>query len=207
MQILDELEEGNPWAWGALIVAGYIALNYWRSLQGTGQDDSFSGQAPADPSLEGDLDIIAPMHTSAAGQAFIKQKEGWLANPQNGAIGWGHTIRAADNIDPPITPAQGQQLFLGDLADAESIVNGAVTVGLSQNQFDALVDLAFNSGNAAFGANSTLITKLNAGDYAGASDAFALYNRSQGQVNQGLANRRGDEQDLFNGGGSTAAAA
>jgi lysozyme len=59
--------------------------------------------------------------------------------------GYGHT---GPDVRPgmTITQAQAEQLLLADVAHAVSMVNRCVTVSLDQNQFDALVDFAFNAG-------------------------------------------------------------
>jgi lysozyme len=197
---LADLDDGDPVAWAIAIVAGYFLVYTWRNVQATGTGN-FPDQAPAAGAVDQAIDIIAPMRTSPAGQAFIKEQEGWTAQPKKDAagqeVGWGHTIRAGDNLTYPLSKAVGEQLFASDVANAEAIVNGAVTVALTQNQFDALVDLAFDSGYAAFGQNSTLITKLNQGDYAGAAQAFALYDKSQGRTLPALQQRRGEEAGMF----------
>ena len=83
-----------------------------------------------------------------------------------------------------------------DLKKFESTVNSAVTVPINQNQFDALVSLAYNIGTGAF-KESTLLKKLNLGDYKAAAAQFAVWNRGGGKVMQGLVNRRAVERKLF----------
>jgi lysozyme len=46
-------------------------------------------------------------------------------------------------------------------------------VPLQQGQYDAIADFIYNEGVAHF-AGSTLLQKLNAGDYAGAAGEFAM---------------------------------
>lgn len=84
-----------------------------------------------------------------------------------------------------------------NLTGAENVVNTYVTVPLSQNQFDALVDFVFNLGEGAL-KSSTLLRKLNAKDYSGASLEFPKWNHAGGQVVAGLTRRRIAEQQLFN---------
>ena len=47
---------------------------------------------------------------------------------------------------------------------------------LNQNQFDALVDFVFNVGVRAF-ETSTLLRRLNEGNYQGAADQFLVWNK------------------------------
>lgn len=53
----------------------------------------------------------------------------------------------------------------------------------------AVVDLAYNVGERAV-CTSTLMRKLNAGDYRGACDQLLVWVRAGGRVVQGLVNRR-----------------
>lgn len=66
----------------------------------------------------------------------------------------------------------------------------------TQNQFDALVDLAFNLGSAAL-AKSTLMKLHNLGDFDGASDEFARWNKAGGKPMRGLTTRRASEAALY----------
>lgn len=94
------------------------------------------------------------------------------------------------------TLEQAKSYFKYDLAHFENTVNKLVTVPLAQNQFDALVSLTYNIGSGAF-KNSTLLKKLNLGDYRGAADQFLLWNKAGGKVLQGLVRRRTVERELF----------
>ncbi|KQD16250.1 lysozyme [Acinetobacter baumannii] len=67
---------------------------------------------------------------------------------------------------------------------------------LTQNQFDALVSLAYNIGSGAF-KGSTLLKLLNKGDYKGAADQFLVWNKAGGKVMKGLVRRREAERALF----------
>ena len=94
------------------------------------------------------------------------------------------------------TESQAKEYMGHDLKKFELAVNGAVTVPLNQNQFDSLVSLAYNIGTNAF-KNSTLVKKLNAGDYRGAADQFDVWVNAGGKPMQGLVNRRAKEKALF----------
>jgi GH24 family phage-related lysozyme (muramidase) len=71
-----------------------------------------------------------------------------------------------------------------------------VKVGLTQGQFDALVSFTYNLGARSL-STSTLLRKLNAGDYAGAADEFLRWNKAGGKVLNGLTRRREAERALF----------
>lgn len=109
-------------------------------------------------------------------------------------IGYGHTGNVTAN--QIITSEQAEQLLRSDLRVFEKVVSDAVTVPLNQNQFDALVSLAFNIGGSNFGS-STLLRMLNAANYAGAANQFERWNQGGGKVLQGLVKRRDDERRLF----------
>ncbi len=94
------------------------------------------------------------------------------------------------------TEAQAKAYMAHDLKKFETAVNNAVTVPLSQNQFDALVSLAYNIGTNAF-SKSTLMKKLNANDIRGAADQFDVWVNAGGKRMQGLVNRRAKEKALF----------
>ena len=94
------------------------------------------------------------------------------------------------------TEAQAKTYMAHDLKKFEAAVNKAVTVTLNQNQFDALVSLAYNIGTGAF-SKSTLVKKLNVNDIRGAADQFDIWVNAGGKRMQGLVNRRAKEKTLF----------
>jgi lysozyme len=94
------------------------------------------------------------------------------------------------------TEAQAKSYMAHDLKKFEQAVNGAVNIPLNQNQFDALVSLAYNIGTGAFN-KSTLVKKLNAGDIRGAADQFDVWINAGGKRMQGLVNRRAKEKEVF----------
>ncbi|WP_425878169.1 lysozyme [Acinetobacter sp. TWP2-2-3] len=83
-----------------------------------------------------------------------------------------------------------------DLKDFERTVNDAVNVSINQNQFDALVSLAYNIGATAF-KKSTLVKRLNEGNYKAAANQFNVWVNAGGKRMQGLVNRRAAERALF----------
>jgi phage lysozyme len=144
------------------------------------------------------------MRISENGIEFIRQLEGekLTAYPDIVGIltiGVGHTGFVDGKPvarGMAITKEKSKELLTADLKRFESAVNDAVKVTLTQNQFDALVSLAFNIGEGAF-ARSTLVNKLNAGDKKGAAEQFLVWKNAGGRVSQGLLNRRQKEKAMF----------
>lgn len=83
-----------------------------------------------------------------------------------------------------------------ELEDYEAGVLEHVRVPLTQGQFDALVDFAFNLGVGAL-SESTLLRKLNDGDLMGAANEFPRWVKSGGKTLPGLVKRRAAERALF----------
>ncbi len=94
------------------------------------------------------------------------------------------------------TKVQAMSFFQHDLRRFEALINQAVKVVVNQNQFDALVSLAYNIGEAAF-KGSTLVKQLNAGNSKAAADQFTVWNKGKGKVLGGLVRRRAAERALF----------
>jgi lysozyme len=140
------------------------------------------------------------VNLSPRGAAFIKQQEGLtltaLPDAAGHEIGYGHTM--APGEPSTITLAQAESYFAADIAAVQQTIAGSVTVPLTQGQYDALASLIYNIGTGAF-LGSTLLRKLNAGDYAGAAAQFPRWNLSGGRVVAALTVRRSAEQSLFEG--------
>ena len=163
------------------------------------------------------------MKTSPAGIGLITEFEGFPngGRPYNdpvglATVGYGHLIahrrvtqgdRAKRWIRGQRTPGvltqiEAAALLSQDLRPREQVVADLVDVPLTQSQFDALVSLVYNIGERAF-ANSTVLRRLNAGDYRGAADAFLMWNKagSPPRPLEGLTRRRKAERARFLGGG------
>jgi lysozyme len=110
-------------------------------------------------------------------------------------IGYGHTgPEVVDGL--VITQEQAEQYLAQDIKQAEANVNAVVHVELTQEEFDALVDFAFNCGCRNLDS-STLMKKLNAGDYEGASHEFIKWDMAAGHHMSGLLKRREAEAAMF----------
>lgn len=131
---------------------------------------------------------------------LIKKHEGlrlkaYLPTPNDvWTIGYGHTR----NVRPGqvISQSQAEDFLRQDLDWVENSLNKSVKVPLKQNQYDALASLVYNIGATNF-QSSTLLRKLNTGDYKGASEQFLVWNKQKGRTLKGLVKRRQEEKDYF----------
>lgn len=144
------------------------------------------------------------MRTSQRGIELIKQFEGLeLEAYQDIAgvwtIGYGHT---GPDVQPNmrISERDAEELLKRDLKPREEGVQRLVSVGLNQNEFDALVSFVYNVGVGAF-QGSTARKRLNKGDRVGAADALTWWNKATvgGVLREvlGLTRRRAAEKALF----------
>jgi lysozyme len=109
-------------------------------------------------------------------------------------IGYGHTHGVT--LGMTCTQDQAEQWLQQDIQVAAEAVNRMVTVTLTQQEFDALVDFTFNLGTGSL-QKSTLLRLLNAGDYKGAATEFEKWDRAGGKVMAGLLRRRQSEEQMF----------
>jgi GH24 family phage-related lysozyme (muramidase) len=98
--------------------------------------------------------------------------------------------------DTPITEDVAEAIMSSTLREYEAAVRRYVTVPLNQNQFDALVDFAYNAGAQNL-RTSTLLKKLNLADYTGAAEQFERWIYGGGKALPGLVKRRRLEMELF----------
>ena len=102
-------------------------------------------------------------------------------------IGYGHTrgVKPGQRI----TEKQAESLLKGDLAEAERYVN-SLKLNLTQGQFDALVDFAYNVGTGDL-AGSTLLAKIRAkAPTAEIQKQFKRWVYAKGKKLGGLVKRR-----------------
>jgi len=109
-------------------------------------------------------------------------------------IGYGHT--AGVQLGDTCTQAQAEAWLLEDVAWAASVINRDVTVPLTQNEFDSLVDFVFNVGSGNF-EGSTMLKLLNQQNYAAAAEQFVRWDKAAGVEIAGLLRRRQSEEELF----------
>mgnify|MGYP003111313527 FL=1 len=141
------------------------------------------------------------MKTSAEGIALIKKFEGleldsYQCSANVWTLGYGHTQGVAEGDS--CSEDEAEIILVNDLKEFETYVNALVDAELDQNQFDALVAWTFNLGPTNL-RTSTLLKKLNAGDYNDVPSEIKRWNRAGGQVLDGLIRRREAEALLFAG--------
>ena len=145
---------------------------------------------------------------SRRGAAFITHFEGVYTHLYNDpvghcTIGVGHLVHhgPCNGGEPAdfrngITKSQAMDLLREDASGFARDVEARVTVPLKQHQLDALVSFAFNVGAGAF-ASSTLLRKLNKGDYGAVPSELARWTKAGGKTLPGLVRRRRAEGQLF----------
>ena len=139
------------------------------------------------------------MKCSKEGLALIKKFEGcrlesYRCSANVLTIGYGHTGGVLET--DVITQDDADKLLEEDIAKFEKYVNDNVTVELNQSQFDALVAWTFNLGVGNL-RQSTMLRKLNEGDYQSVPSEMNRWNKAGGKTLDGLIRRRKAEGLLF----------
>lgn len=147
-----------------------------------------------------------PIHrqVNQRGIDLIKKWEGfrskaYLCPAKVPTIGYGNTFYPDGRkvkLGEVISQNEAERLLKITVNNFAKEVDKLVKVRVTDNQFSALVSLAYNIGIGAF-SGSTLLRLLNQGNYDGASAQFDRWNRAGGVVSQGLINRRNEERKLF----------
>lgn len=151
------------------------------------------------------------MKISKAGLNLIKEFEGIRLESYKcpagiWTLGIGHTSAAGPpKVEPGmrITVQEAYDILNRDLDQYEAAVNKYVKVPLTQNQFDALVSFVYNVGVGAF-QKSTLLKKLNAGQYNAVPGELMKWTKAGGKELAGLVRRRRAEAALWRGVDETA---
>lgn len=146
---------------------------------------------------------------------MIKHFEGWFSAAYDDpadycTIGFGHLLAYAkcETLDLSaiqggrfagnLTDEEGGALLEEDLLSSKLVVQEAVAVDLSHEQFGALTSFVFNVGKTNF-TKSTLLRLLNRGEYELAAEQFARWVNAGGRLLPGLVARRSCEETLFRG--------
>ena len=138
---------------------------------------------------------------------LIKEFEGFSDRPylcpaSKWTIGYGATFYPNGNLvtakDPKITQEYATEMLIVMVDRFAEQVFKLIKVQITQNQFDALVSLAYNIGIGNF-RNSTLLRKLNIKENnAVLAGEINRWNRANGKIMAGLTRRRKAEAQLFN---------
>ena len=137
--------------------------------------------------------VIGALTLSASALVGIAVHEGYRGEayiPVKGdkpTLGYGTTdgVKPGDTIEP----VQALVRKLQDVQRFEGALKQCVRVPLHQHEYDAFLSLAYNIGPGAF-CGSTLVRRLNAGDYAGACAEILRWDRFRGEPLRGLTLRR-----------------
>lgn len=146
------------------------------------------------------------MHLSDEGLRLIKSFEGYHKRLPNGdcaaylcpanvpTIGYGCTEGV--KLGMVWSAEKAETEFRKELSKFEAGVNRLVTAEINQNQFDALVSFAYNVGLGGL-QKSTVLKRVNAGQFDKVPAALAMWNKGGGRVLPGLVSRRQREGALF----------
>ena len=148
------------------------------------------------------------MHISEEGLALIKHFEGCPTDDEGNVIayqdavdiwtiGYGHTkgVQEGDKW----TQEKADFMLWRELEEEyENYIKDYVHVPLNQNQFDALCSWVYNLGPANLKV-STLLKKLNNGEYEEVPAQIKRWNKAGGKVLEGLVRRREAEALMFEG--------
>ena len=144
---------------------------------------------------------------------FIRDRERFLDAPYRPTpndvwtIGYGHTgtdvtgrgvIYIDDKLYYRITQLQAEALLERDVNRVASLISRYIKAKLTQEQFDACCDLAFNIGVGAF-SHSEVLSYINLEKFDLAVKAFTHFETQAGKVLGGLVARRQMEMNLFDG--------
>ena len=160
------------------------------------------------------------MRTSREGLRLIEEYEGFRPALYNDAaghctIGYGTLVHRGPRDDADareqafpdgISRDEAEQLLRSHAAQIEAAIERLVRVALNQGQFDALVAFIYNVGLGTF-ASSTLLKKLNAGDYQAVPGELLRFVHAGGRPLAGLIARRTREGELWRFGGAAPALA
>lgn len=135
---------------------------------------------------------VAALSLSAAALVGLASHEGYVERAYQDIVGvWTIGFGTTENVRPgqSTDPVNALQRALTDAQKFEGALKECVDVPLHQHEYDAFISLAYNIGPSAF-CSSTLVRRLNAGDYAGACKEILRWNKAGGRVVRGLVVRR-----------------
>lgn len=163
-----------------------------------------------------DLNPTNTYTTSQNGIQFIKATEAFAANkypdpPGSGkySVGYGHQLTSAEfsgnyvtinndrvYLNRGLTRNEADQLFTQDLKPYEEKVKQAISVQITQSQFDALVSFTYNLGKIS---GTSVARAVNSGNFQEVNKAFLEYVKAGTPkvTLPGLVKRRQKELAMF----------
>ena len=125
----------------------------------------------------------------------------YLCSAKVATIGYGATFypsgKKVTMQDAPISLATAKWMFKETADKFAADVNKMIKANLNQNQFNAIVSLAYNIGLAGL-AKSSLLKKVNANPSDPTiTNSFMIWNKAGGKVLNGLTKRRAIEAKLY----------
>jgi lysozyme len=166
-------------------------------------------------------DIASPLHRAYTHESWgfenalmiiVRTGSGLDGGPWT--IGYGCTRYPTGQLVQPgdeCTQEQAREWLEWHVSEFTETLELALENWINDEMFEALLSLLYNVGPGAEGVRdgiitlrsgepSTLLRKLNAGDYLGARDEFKRWNKAGGRENSGLTGRRKKELALFDRG-------
>jgi lysozyme len=192
-----------------LLIVGLASAAAWLLLRRSGPNQYGEEETILD-GIETQMDItlaglgepgpVQYMSTSPAMLDMLKRRERLMLGPYNlgdggWTIGYGHFEKNRDDLPAISSEADAETLFASDVQErAEKWVKLYVKVDLTQNQFDALVSIAYNMSPKSF---KKFANAVNAGE---GIDAIASQSVAwvDPKFTNGIQNRRDEEIAVFN---------
>ena len=141
------------------------------------------------------------MQTSRTGIELLKHFEGCELKAYQDSvgvwtIGYGHTKGIYEGLE--ITQSEAEKMLQDELPEYEGYITDKVVPMLQQHEYDALVCWVYNLGPTNL-SSSTLLKKLNAGEFKDVPFQMKRWDKAGGQPLLGLTRRRNAEALLFKG--------
>jgi lysozyme len=145
------------------------------------------------------------MKLSDAGLDFLTKCEGYSGKVYKDSagkdtVGYGHLLTAQDKkrgtYTEGIDEEQARDLLAADVGLATRAVDRYVRVELEQHQADVIICWCYNLGSGAL-RSSTLLKKINAGDFEAVPNELRKWVNSGGRRTAGLVKRREAEAQIW----------
>lgn len=152
------------------------------------------------------MEILMHFERGPNGSFAARRYQGKADRPGVWTIGWGHVIKPGEQFDEPLDEDAAYELLWDDAQATRrkcNILFDRRKIRTTQEQFDALVSLAFNVGVGVHDgkkgdfADSTLLDYMERQQTQLAAAEFDKWVYSAGRIQPGLVRRRKCEKHLF----------